>query len=150
VPGLIDKLLELWKLQGSLQRIKSQIDSTGKCRSLKTRVASITMRKKWSSKILDSLFRPRLLGIEKTVEEMLSLRQYENIVMSYSLLKIMIDKDYDIIVNQTLLINFIKPILSGRFNQFVIFLLVRALAHVVNKEIWKAVLDCKHMNMNFL
>jgi hypothetical protein len=45
-PGLIDKLLELWKLQSSLQRIKNQIETTGRCRSLKTRVGFCNNEKK--------------------------------------------------------------------------------------------------------
>jgi hypothetical protein len=101
------------------------------------------MRKRKSTKILDSLFRPRLLGIEKTVEEMLSLRQYENMIMSYILLKVMIDRDYDFMVNQTLWMKFIKPILHEKFNQFVIILLFRALANAINKEIWRAFLIAK-------
>jgi len=83
------------------------------------------------------------LGIEKTVEEMLPQRQYENMIMSYILLKVMIDRDYDFMVNQTLWMKFIKPILHGIFNQFVIILLFRALANAINKEIWRAFLDSK-------
>ena len=74
---------------------------------------------------------------------MLSLRQYENMIMSYNLLRVMIDRDYDFMINQTLWVKFIKPILHGKFNQYVIILLVRALANAINKEIWKAFLDGK-------
>jgi len=63
--------------------------------------------------------------------------------MSYILLKVMIDRDYDFMVNQTLWMKFIKPILHGKFNQFVIILLFRALANAINKEIWRAFLDSK-------
>jgi hypothetical protein len=79
------------------------------------------------------------------------MRQYENMVMSYNLLKVLIDRDYDIMINQTLFVNFIKPILAeGKFNQMVIVLLVRALAIAINKEIWKAFLDCKSNYNDFM
>jgi hypothetical protein len=72
------------------------------------------------------------------------MRQYENMVMSYNLLKVLIDRDYDYMINQTLWVNFIKPILTVRFNQMAIVLLVRTLANAINKEIWKAFLNSKN------
>jgi hypothetical protein len=86
-----------------------------------------------------------LANIEKSVQEMLSMRQYENMVMSYNLLKVLIDRDYDYMINQTLWVNFIKPIWTGtgRFNQMAIVLLVRALANAINKKNWKAFLNRK-------
>jgi hypothetical protein len=87
--------MELWKLYNSISAIKSQIETTGKSRSLSTSVASLTVKKKWLSKSYNDLFTPRLENIEKSVQEMLSIRQYENMVMSYNLLKVLIDRDYD-------------------------------------------------------
>jgi hypothetical protein len=86
-----------------------------------------------------------LKNIEKTIAELLSTEQYENMVIHYNLLRIFLDRDYDVMVNQTLYTSFIKPVLeTGKYNQMVIVLLARALANAVNKEIWRHFLNCKH------
>ena len=80
-------------------------------------------------------------NIDKTIAEILSVKQYENMVIHYNLRRIFLDRDYDVMVNQTLYVSFLKPVLdTGKFNQMVIVLLVRGLANAVNKEIWKAFL----------
>jgi hypothetical protein len=105
----------------------------------------MTTRKRWCSKIYEDQFAPRLQFIEKSVQEQLSKWQYENMIMTYNLLKITFDRVYETMVNHTLWVMFIQPILSGtRFNQMVIILLVRALVNAINKEIWRAFLDKKH------
>ena len=55
-PGLIDKLLEMWKLYGSIHKVKSEAISTGKSKGISTKVASMTTRKRWSSLIYNSQF----------------------------------------------------------------------------------------------
>ena len=35
-PGLLDKLLEMWKLYGSINKVKSEIVSTGKSKGINT------------------------------------------------------------------------------------------------------------------
>jgi hypothetical protein len=118
-PGFVDKLVELWKLHSSLKSVKSQIADTRKSKSLHKAVAALTTRKRWVSKIYNDLLAPRLSTIEKSVREMLPNNQYmyENIVMTYNLLKIIIDRDYEVMINKTLWVNFIRPILTGRCNQ---------------------------------
>ena len=45
-------------------------------------------------------------------------------VMHYNLLKVLLDRDYDVMINQTLYVSFLKPVLdTGKFNQMVIALL---------------------------
>ena len=84
-------------------------------------------------------------NIDKTIAEILSVKQYENMVIHYHLRRIFLDRDYDVMVNQTLYVSFLKPVLdTGKFNQMVIVLLVRALANAINKEIWRSFLHCKH------
>ena len=143
-PGLVDKLLELWKLYGSIHKVKSEIISTGKSRGVITKVAPLTTKRRWSSLIYENQFASRIKEIERTVEVQLSKVQYDNMIMTYNLLKICFDRQYDTLVNYTLWTEFLEPLLKGsRHNQMVIILLIRALANSINKEIWRAFLDKK-------
>ena len=144
-PGFIDNLFELWKYQKSMKKLRSELISDGKSKSLVTKVAEKTFIRKWQSSRTDRFFNPRLKNIDKTIQELLSAKQYENMVIHYNLLRVFLDRDYDVMVNQTLSTSFIKPVLeTGTYNQMVIVLLVRALANAVNKEIWRHFLNCKH------
>jgi hypothetical protein len=107
-------------------------------------VAPLTTKRRWSSLIYENQFASRIKEIERTVEVQLSKVQYDNMIMTYNLLKICFDRQYDILVNYTLWTEFLEPLLKGsRHNQMVIILLIRALANSINKEIWRAFLDKK-------
>ena len=145
-PAFIDNLMELWKYQKLMRKLRSELISESRSKGLATKVADKTFTQKYS--ILQEqtkIFSPRLKNIDKAIAEILSVKQYENMVIHYNLLWICLDRVYDVMVNQTLYVSFLKPVLdTGKFNQMVIVLLVRALANAVNKEIWKAFLNCKH------
>ena len=137
-PGLIDKLLEMWKLYGSIHKVKSEIVSTGKSKGVITKVAPLTTRRRWSSLIYNNQFALRLIEIERAVEVQLSKVQYDNMVMTYNLLRICFYRQYDTMVNYTLWVEFLEPLLKGsRHNQMVIALLVGAQVNAINKEIWR-------------
>jgi hypothetical protein len=143
-PGLVDKLIELWKLFGGIKKVKNEIVKTGKSKGVNTNVAPMTARKRWSSLIYNNQFAPRFQEIEKSIETQLSKIQYDNMIITYNLLRICFGRQYDMMVNHTLWVSFLEPLLKGsRYNQMVIVLLVRALVNYVNKEIWRSFLDRK-------
>jgi hypothetical protein len=136
-PGLIDKLIELWKLQGFIKSAKSQIESEGKTKSMQSNVAWLTMKQNWRSSVYDSLLQETAKKINDEVDRLLSVQLYKHLVCSYNMLKILIDRQYCTIINQVLYHRFIKQFLHGQYSQMTIILCVRALANVLNRTIWK-------------
>ena len=63
-PGLIDKLLEMWKLIGPIHKVKSEIVSTGKSKGIITIVTPMTYRKRWPSLINKNQFALRMQEVE--------------------------------------------------------------------------------------
>ena len=134
----------MWKLYGSIHKVKSEIVSTGKSKRVITKVAPLTTRRRWSSLIYNNQFALRLIEIERAVEVQLSKVQYNNMIMTYNLLRICFDRQYDTMVNYTLWVEFLEPLLKcSRHTQMVIVLLIRTLVNAINKEIWRAFLDRK-------
>ena len=67
-PGLVDKLIELWKLYGGIKKVKNEIVKNGNSKGVNTNVAPMTARKRWSSLIYNNQFAPRFQEIEKSIE----------------------------------------------------------------------------------
>ena len=94
------------------------------------------------STYLQNVFALKIKEIDMNIQCIANKARFEFYTSIYNALRCQYKQESDIFMNHNLWINIVDPLCDRTHSQFGIVAIIQALMVVVNKEIWKAFLEC--------
>jgi len=144
--GFIEKLIEMFKYRRILRDLKQDIEqqnglSNGYVRTEGKLVVDLMLT--YRSTHLQRIFAPRIKELDANVQRLINKARFENYVVVYNALRCQCELEYDLFMNVKLWRDILENICDRTHSQYGMVAIIRAVMIILNKEIWKAFLECR-------
>ena len=134
--GFVDGFFEMYKLRERIAKTKEEIISDGLISSYKHRFGTnlfssyITFR----SSTIENLIIDKRLELDKQKKVEASLMIYDYLILQHTVMKSILEKKYDLLINAIIYDKFITKFLKRRYSQYALVALVRSGMVLANQE----------------